>query len=183
MKNNLKLPFPLLTILITALLCVFFAASIYFYTFNGELSASHERWGTFGDFFGGVLNPTLSFLALIALLLTLSLQGKQAEISLKELKLSRTELTETRKELTRSAKAQEESEKHQQRQVRIQELTARISVITLILEYDRKDIVESEYGSTSYSQITSKDISGSSKRQLLSELGEIYHELKKIKAE
>lgn len=51
--------------------------------------------GTTGDYFGGILNPILAFLSLMALLKTISIQSK-------ELKL-------TREELTKSAEAQERS--------------------------------------------------------------------------
>ena len=68
----------------------------YFMNFSGSLSNEHERWGTFGDFMGGTLNPILSFFSLIALLLTIILQSKELEA--------------TREELKRSATAQEKSE-------------------------------------------------------------------------
>jgi hypothetical protein len=41
------------------------------------LSKDAARWGTFGDFFGGTLNPILSFLALIVLLRTFSMQREE----------------------------------------------------------------------------------------------------------
>ncbi len=69
----------------------------YFTYFKGDLSTEHGDWGTFGDYIGGILNPILSFLSLIALLATIVLQSK-------ELKL-------TRKELKRSASAQEDTKK------------------------------------------------------------------------
>ncbi len=65
-------------------------------SFSGSLRNDHERWGTFGDFMGGTLNPILSFFALIAVLLTIILQSKELEA--------------TREELKRSATAQEKSE-------------------------------------------------------------------------
>ncbi|WP_284451692.1 putative phage abortive infection protein [Methylophaga thalassica] len=68
----------------------------YFMNFSGPLSSEHDRWGTFGDFVGGTLNPILSFFALIAILLTIILQSKELEA--------------TREELKRSATAQEKSE-------------------------------------------------------------------------
>lgn len=74
--------------------CVFIA---YFSKFHGSLSIANADWGTFGDFVGGTLNPILSFLGLIALLLTIVLQSK--------------ELESTRKELERSASAQENTER------------------------------------------------------------------------
>ena len=68
----------------------------YFKEFDGKLSRQNADWGTFGDFIGGTLNPLLSFLGLIALLLTIVLQSKELEA--------------TRKELERSASAQEKTE-------------------------------------------------------------------------
>lgn len=70
--------------------------TFYFREFHGEFSSVKADWGTFGDFIGGTLNPLLSFLGLIALLLTIVLQSK--------------ELESTRKELNRSALAQEKTE-------------------------------------------------------------------------
>jgi hypothetical protein len=52
--------------------------------------------GTFGDFIGGTLNPILSFLTFMGLLITIILQSK--------------ELEQTRQELQRSAEAQEKTE-------------------------------------------------------------------------
>jgi len=69
----------------------------YLLSFNDGLSNDHSKWGTFGDFFGGTLNPLFSFFALIALLLTIILQSRQVEISRKELELTRDELSKTAK--------------------------------------------------------------------------------------
>jgi hypothetical protein len=60
----------------------------YLVKFSGGLSDSHERWGQFGDYVGGLLNPTFSFLALLALLGTFALQVRELRISAKELKNS-----------------------------------------------------------------------------------------------
>lgn len=79
---------------------------IYFYQFHTSLSVQQGDWGAFGDFIGGLLNPILSFLALMALLLTIRLQS--------------IELEATREELKRSATAQENSEKALQKQSKIQ---------------------------------------------------------------
>jgi len=179
-KNNKNLFCLLLSVFIIAVLFIVAVLSAYFYNFNGEISPNSDKWGVFGDFIGGSLNPVFSFLALIALLVTLWLQSKQTEISIQELKISRKELTETRKELSRSAEAQEASVNHQKRQVKIQELTARISVITLLLEYDGKSVSERGNGSTSISSINVKQISGYSTKELVEELGGIYLELRDI---
>ena len=58
----------------------------YFMYFNGEISQKQEIWGVFGDYIGGILNPVFSFLALVALLLTIVLQSKELEETRKELK-------------------------------------------------------------------------------------------------
>lgn len=63
--------------------------------FASPTAAGKGQWG---DFFGGMLNPILSFLAFVGLLYTILLQQK-------ELGLSREELRLTRKELANSAKA------------------------------------------------------------------------------
>ena len=95
----------------------------YFMHFNNGFSPKQEEWGLFGDFIGGILNPILSFMALISLLLTVVLQSKQLE-------LSRQELSATRIELERSATAQEQTQKAQIKQARALEVSSRISAIT-----------------------------------------------------
>jgi hypothetical protein len=66
-------------------------------------SVSKGDWGTFGDFVGGTLNPILSFLALMVLLRTFSMQRE-------ELDLQREELKDTKAIL----KEQSETQKRQQ---------------------------------------------------------------------
>lgn len=60
--------------------------------------------GPIGDFFGGMLNPILSFCTFMALLMTIVLQQK-------ELSLTRKELSETQKATRDSARALEEQSK------------------------------------------------------------------------
>lgn len=68
---------------------VVFVFGAYFFMFGGDgFSRSSADWGTFGDFVGGSLNPLLSFFGLIALLLTIVLQGRELELTRKELKRS-----------------------------------------------------------------------------------------------
>ncbi len=50
----------------------------------GDIEADHERWGQFGDYFGGTLNPIFSFLGLIAIVFTLRLQISQLRQSLSD---------------------------------------------------------------------------------------------------
>lgn len=52
------------------------------------LIADDHSAGTFGDFFGGVLNPLLGFLTLIAVLMTFVLQKRELSFSVKELRKS-----------------------------------------------------------------------------------------------
>jgi Putative phage abortive infection protein len=60
----------------------------YAWTFGGPLVAEQEKWGQFGDYVGGLLNPTFSLLALLALLATLGLQIRELRLSVKELRNS-----------------------------------------------------------------------------------------------
>lgn len=57
----------------------------YAVNFFGPLSREPGAWGQFGDYVGGVLNPSFSFLALLALLATLALQLKELRLSVREL--------------------------------------------------------------------------------------------------
>ncbi|PZR11256.1 MAG: hypothetical protein DI539_20825 [Flavobacterium psychrophilum] len=84
---------------------VFFAivTGLYFFNFHGGMSDSPGDWGTFGDYVGGLLNPVLSYLSLIALLITINLQIK--------------ELDATRTELTHSRMAQEEQSRNFKKQL------------------------------------------------------------------
>ena len=62
-------------ILLFAIAAVYVAVSIYSGQFTAFFPSEHKDirgdWGAFGDFFGGVLNPLFSFLALVVLLFTL----------------------------------------------------------------------------------------------------------------
>ena len=64
------------------------------------LNENAEQRGQWGDFFGGTLNPLLTFLTFVGLLFTIFLQQR-------ELNLSRDELALTREELKRSSDALE----------------------------------------------------------------------------
>ena len=69
----------------------FFAIAIvgYITTFGSVVTDSHEKWGQFGDFMGGFLNPIYALLAFLAVLLSLSEQRKgerRAQIEFQEQK-------------------------------------------------------------------------------------------------
>lgn len=61
-----------------ALLLITVVAIAYVDQFGTERSASHEAWGQFGDYFGGLLNPILSLLAFGALMYSLVLQREES---------------------------------------------------------------------------------------------------------
>jgi hypothetical protein len=58
-----------------------------------------DTFGVFGDFIGGILNPTLAFLSFIALLITIRIQSKELKNSTEELAKSSEALTEQSKSL------------------------------------------------------------------------------------
>ena len=82
-KNLLKW---LAVIFLSAIASFALVISFYFSKFDGALSSDQAVWGAFGDFVGGTLNPILSFMALIALLLTIILQNRELEQTREELK-------------------------------------------------------------------------------------------------
>lgn len=119
-----------------------FAASIvaaaffaYFHSF-GDLGLSNRQdiWGQFGDFVGGTVNPILSFLSLIALVLTVTLQSRQLTIAKEELENSKQELAATREELKRSTDAQRQTAKALQEQAKHAEISARLSALRAALD-------------------------------------------------
>jgi uncharacterized membrane protein len=65
--------FAFLAILL-ALTLMFLVFYNYTSVFGSYVMPDREAWGQFGDYFGGILNPIFSFLAFIALLITLRLQ-------------------------------------------------------------------------------------------------------------
>lgn len=75
------------------------AIGSYLAHFGWSTTNNHEQWGQFGDFFGGTLNPILSFLALIALLVSLHFQVKELSLTRKEVQNSTTELKQSRRAL------------------------------------------------------------------------------------
>lgn len=82
---------------VTSLIFIFPAVAIilfslvvgtYSFYFPEGPSASNEKWGQFGDYVGGIVNPFLAFLSLIALLTTITLQRKELKQSTAELRKS-----------------------------------------------------------------------------------------------
>lgn len=120
----------LLLIAATALLAVF---ALYGAYFDRGLDKTQEVWGQFGDFFGGTLNPFLSFLGLIALVLTLALQSRQLELAKVEVDHSRLELEATRAELKKSSEAQQATASALAEQARLASISARLNALNAAL--------------------------------------------------
>lgn len=90
-KHIIKILF---VISIVAVVLIISALLFYRIYVGTEFTHSNEIWGQFGDYFGGLLNPILSFLALIALLVTITLQSKELKLATNEMRDSSTALKE-----------------------------------------------------------------------------------------
>ena len=116
---------------------------IYLCTFGWNMpNAENEligKWGTFGDFFGGVLNPILGCASFMALLYTIDLQNKQLKQSAEALDLNSKELQNSNRQLEMSANAQTEMEKTQRLQQFEGLFTYMANEISKIYENIRKD--------------------------------------------
>lgn len=101
-ETKKKLPWILISFGLFAFFCIVSVFGVYSISFKDfSFIADTEKFGQFGDFIGGTLNPILAFLSFMALLYTIKIQ-------IDELKLSREELEATRKELEGSRIAQQE---------------------------------------------------------------------------
>lgn len=100
--NNIKIERRLYKVFVGAFFIIglIFTIEILFIAFGGEKIKLSDL-GPFGDFFGGMLNPILSFCTFMALLMTIVLQQK-------ELSLTRKELSETQKATRDSAETLKE---------------------------------------------------------------------------
>lgn len=81
-----------------AIAAVFSVVLTYVNQFGYHLSADREHWGQFGDYIGGLLNPTFSLLAFGALLWSIKIQERSLNASAEELK---TETVKSKEELRR----------------------------------------------------------------------------------
>ncbi|HCZ9051266.1 TPA: putative phage abortive infection protein [Vibrio alginolyticus] len=92
-KDDKKLPTALANILLVASVVTLI---LFIVDYRGFSSDSQHNLGTFGDFFGGVLNPIFTFLTLIGLIATIVIQRQ-------ELRLSRVEYVKTADALSTQA--------------------------------------------------------------------------------
>ncbi len=78
-----NLGFTLVATGIAGLGAAIFAFVFYVWRFGPSIASQHARWAEFGDFYGGVVGTILSFLAVIAVLLTLWVQNKELKAQLR----------------------------------------------------------------------------------------------------
>lgn len=64
-----------------ALILITVVVVAYVNQFGIERSANQDKWGQFGDYFAGLLNPAFSLLAFLALMYSLVLQQEEAKKS------------------------------------------------------------------------------------------------------
>lgn len=67
----------LLIVMSAAITAIIVIATTYIATFGVSRSLDQAVWGTFGDYFGGILNPTFALFAFFGVLWSLNLQMKQ----------------------------------------------------------------------------------------------------------
>lgn len=85
-------------VIAVASLIVIIPLSFYGWYYS-NIIVSQETWGQFGDYFGGTVNPLLSFLTIIILVNSIYLQQRQLRISVRELKLTKEALVQNRQEM------------------------------------------------------------------------------------
>lgn len=101
-----------------ALLAFLLVTAAFAFMFrNTEFSGNSAEWGQFGDYFGGMLNPLLAFVGLLALLKTIRLQSQELKLSRAALDQAAEELALSREELSGSRQALEEQSKGIDKQV------------------------------------------------------------------
>lgn len=76
---------PFVLVICTLVLVVL---GLYFGKFHYGLSDKNEVWGTFGDYFGGILNPVIAAFAFYLIAKTYELQKTELEETRKLLKVS-----------------------------------------------------------------------------------------------
>lgn len=106
---------------------IFLVLVMYVCNFNGNLTSQSEKWGQFGDYIGGTLNPILAALAFYWLTASIRLQIQ--------------EMRETKIELSKAAKAQSDSAIHQEEIAKLEDQNVKTQIEILDLN---KDILNSQ---------------------------------------
>lgn len=81
------------------------AITLYRYHFPGTFEVDQDKWGMFGDFIGGILNPVVGVVTLVLLVKTLLSQQRAIQLQSEELRLQRRELALQRAETAQSTAA------------------------------------------------------------------------------
>ncbi|MFQ1795413.1 hypothetical protein [Aeromonas veronii] len=136
MMNEKKLERSAKFVLFIASLITCFVILTYWYHFR-MLSISNvpADWGPFGDFFGGVINPILSFSSLILVLISIRQQSVSIEQSSEQIKVSI-------EEVKKSVAAQEEQVSLAEKQFISLSKRNQVDDYRLILNEAFKDIQE-----------------------------------------
>ena len=114
-KNSSKLKFLNWILVVAILLFIGLLVIYYFHIFPLD-EIEKGKWGTFGDFIGGTLNPLFALFSLFAIIYTIKIQTKELELSRKELEETKEELKESRiaqQEQSESLKLQNQATKLQ----------------------------------------------------------------------
>lgn len=128
-----------------------------------------DKLGAFGDFFGGMINPLLTFCTFMALLMTIILQQK-------ELSLTREELSETKQATKDSAQALRE----QSNSIKLQNFeNTFFNMLSLHNEIVKNLKIENHYIDYSYTETEKeiKDNYGEAKKYIITD----FNFVKKIK--
>jgi len=86
MKIERKEPLEMVLYVSVFLLILGLSASVLFYTntFSGEISYSSADWAALGSFFGGVFAPAISFVTLVAIIITIRIQKRLLDTQVDE---------------------------------------------------------------------------------------------------
>lgn len=84
--------------IISISLALLFAAVYGFYFYNYSFPLSQEQLGQLGDFAGGNINPILTFISVLALLKTISLQARATDLTKNAQELAHREAELAKKE-------------------------------------------------------------------------------------
>lgn len=72
---------------VAALLAAAIAIGFYISQFSSnDLSTEVEKWGQFGDYFGGVINPVVGLITVFLVVMSISIQRKELRASIEEMK-------------------------------------------------------------------------------------------------
>lgn len=124
--ENINFPPQLKRILYAAIISFTVVLVIYFYHFHGK-PGDAEQFAFFGDFLGGALNPTLTFLTVFLLIWSIRVQMHELELTRNEMEMTRDELKNSSEALNSSQQAQNLSYQLQLKEVKRKQLSESLS--------------------------------------------------------